>query len=97
MRRFDDLQLLRSRAPIIMPTFTAMHRIEPYSPLHGATRESLPAQRAELLVTVTAMDETTPVASTPRTISRSTTSSPICSATTRPAAPSSTSPISTRS
>ncbi len=57
MRRFHDLRLLRDHTPIFMMTFTVMHPIDADSPLHGATRESLAAGNAELLVTVTGLDE----------------------------------------
>ena len=58
MRRFHDVPLDRARTPVFSMTFMAMHRIDAASPLHGATRESLAAEDAELLVTVTGLDET---------------------------------------
>ena len=58
MRRFYDLPLSRGHTPVLSLTFTAMHPITPGSPLHGATPESLAAEAAELLLTVTGLDET---------------------------------------
>ncbi len=58
MRRFRDLRLERSHTPILSLTFTIMHVIDEASPLFGATPEELKADMAELLVTVTGIDET---------------------------------------
>ena len=58
MRRFRDLRLERSHTPILSLTFTMMHVIDSDSPLYGATLEQLKADMAELLVTVTGIDET---------------------------------------
>ena len=58
MRRFYDLPLSRGHTPIFALTFTAMHPIDEASPLHGMTPEMLEAEDAELLVTVTGLDET---------------------------------------
>jgi inward rectifier potassium channel len=58
MRRFYDLALARRRTPMFALTWTVMHRIDERSPLHGATPESLVAQRAELVVGLTGIDET---------------------------------------
>lgn len=59
MRRFHDLALVRSHTPVFALTFTIMHCIEPGSPLHGATPESLAAEDVELLITVTGLEEIT--------------------------------------
>jgi inward rectifier potassium channel len=59
IRRFYDLQLARQRSPIFAMTFTAMHAIDAASPLYNANAASLAAAGAELVVTVTAVDETT--------------------------------------
>jgi inward rectifier potassium channel len=59
MRRFYDLQLGRQRSPIFAMTFTVMHAIDPASPLWNATASSLAAEAAEIVVTVTGLDETT--------------------------------------
>ena len=58
MRRFYDLQLARRRSPIFAMTFTVMHAIDAASPLWNATPASLAAQAAEIVVTVTGLDET---------------------------------------
>ena len=58
MRRFYDLNLVRSHTPIFSLSFIAMHIIGPDSPLHGVTAEKLEASDAELLVTVTGLDGT---------------------------------------
>jgi inward rectifier potassium channel len=58
MRRFYDLQLARQRSPIFAMTFTVMHVIDAASPLWQATASSLAAEAAEIVVTVTGIDET---------------------------------------
>jgi inward rectifier potassium channel len=58
MRRFYDLQLARQRSPIFAMTFTVMHPIDPASPLWNATAASLTVEAAEIVVTVTGIDET---------------------------------------
>ena len=58
MRRFYDLTLERQHTPVFALSFLAMHRMTETSPLHGATHPDLVAQGAELVVTVTGMDET---------------------------------------
>ena len=59
IRRFYDLQLARQRSPIFAMTFTVMHPIDADSPLRNASPSSLAAEGAELVVTVTGLDETT--------------------------------------
>ena len=58
MRRFHSLRLARSHTPIFAMTFTLMHAIDADSPLHGLDEAALDAVRAELVVTVTGIDET---------------------------------------
>jgi inward rectifier potassium channel len=58
IRRFYDLVLARRRTPVFAMTFTVMHPIVGDSPLAGATPDLLKAQNAELVVTVTGLDET---------------------------------------
>ena len=58
MRRFYDLQLIRQRSPIFAMTFSVMHAIDNDSPLSNATASSLAAESAEIIVTVTGVDET---------------------------------------
>ena len=50
MRRFDELRLVRSKTPLFYLSWTVMHPITEESPLHGATRESLIAQQAEIIL-----------------------------------------------
>ena len=59
MRRFHKLRLDREHTPLFALSYTAIHRITPDSPLHGATAESLVAEEAALLVTVTGLEEAT--------------------------------------
>ncbi len=59
IRRFYDLQLARQRSPIFAMTFTVMHAIDATSPLSNASPSSCAAEGAELVVTVTGIDETT--------------------------------------
>lgn len=58
IRRFYDLQLIRQRSPIFAMTFSVMHAIDNGSPLLNATTSSLAAESAEIVVTVTGLDET---------------------------------------
>ena len=58
LRRFHDLQLIRSHTPLFALTWTAMHPIDSNSPLYGETPESLAESRAEIVVTITGIDET---------------------------------------
>jgi inward rectifier potassium channel len=59
MRRFYDLQLARQRSPIFAMSFTVMHPINSASPLQSATPSSCAADGAEIVVTVTGIDENT--------------------------------------
>ena len=59
MRRFYDLPLIRSHTPVFSLSFSIMHRVDKDSPLHGASMEDLVAEQAELLVTVTGLEEVT--------------------------------------
>ena len=58
MRRFYDLNLVRSRTPIFALTWTVMHVIDESSPLYGLTAEDLVKHQIEILVTMTGIDET---------------------------------------
>jgi inward rectifier potassium channel len=58
MRRFYDLALARDQTPIFAMSFLAMHTMDEMSPLFGATRQTLQGMEAEILVTVTGLDET---------------------------------------
>ncbi len=57
MRRFQPLQLVRSRQPMFALSWTLMHMIDETSPLFGATVESLQAGSAEIVVAVSGVDE----------------------------------------
>jgi inward rectifier potassium channel len=58
MRRFYDLKLARDRTPVFAMSFQVMHHMVEGSPLFGATHASLVADEAELIVTVSGLDET---------------------------------------
>lgn len=58
MRRFYDLRLERAHTPTFALSFTVMHKIDAASPLYGHNAVSLDAIGAELLMTVTGLDET---------------------------------------
>ena len=58
MYRFHALNLVRSQTPIFALTWTVMHKIDSESPLYGMTAEDLDARDAELIITVTGIDET---------------------------------------
>ncbi|MEB3211734.1 MAG: ion channel [Leptolyngbyaceae bacterium] len=58
MRRFTDLPLVRSHSPIFALSWTVMHVIDEHSPLANQDMDSLDDQDAELIVTLTGIDET---------------------------------------
>ena len=58
MRRFYDLELVRSKSPVFELTFSLMHVITPSSPLATSTAQTLEAEQAELVITVAGLDET---------------------------------------
>ena len=58
MRRFHDLLLVRQRTPVFALTFSVMHPLDAASPLAGITPETLADEVAEIVVTVTGLDET---------------------------------------
>ncbi|KEF42282.1 MAG: potassium transporter [Cyanobium sp. CACIAM 14] len=58
MRRLIPLTLRRSEGIVFMLVWTAMHPIDPHSPLHGLGPQDLVAARAELLVAFSGIDET---------------------------------------
>jgi len=57
MRRFQPLQLVRSRQPMFALSWTLIHLIDETSPLFGATSESMQAGGAEIVVAVSGVDE----------------------------------------
>jgi len=56
--RMVDLTLERWRNPSLSRSWTVMHKITESSPLWNATPESLLAEEAELVITMTGLDET---------------------------------------
>lgn len=59
LRRFHELKLARSQTPVFALSFTILHAIDESSPLWGATKASLTEEDAEILLTVTGLEETT--------------------------------------
>ena len=57
MRRFHDISLMRSHTPVFSLSWTAMHQIQPGGLLDGDTAETLRRDRAEIIVTLTGLDE----------------------------------------
>jgi inward rectifier potassium channel len=53
-----DLRLVRELAPALSRSWMILHRIDPTSPLHGATPEQLAAADAELTLAVSGVDDT---------------------------------------
>jgi inward rectifier potassium channel len=58
MRRFYDLQLVRSNSPVFALTWTVMHQIDENSPLYNLTAKDLVERQAEIVITLTGLDET---------------------------------------
>ena len=58
LRRFYDLELLRSQTPVFNLSWLVMHPIDENSPLNGETIESLAEKNAEIGVMLTGLDET---------------------------------------
>jgi inward rectifier potassium channel len=56
--RNADLKLVRDRAPALARSWTILHQVDEQSPLHGQTPESLARVDAELLVSVSGVDDT---------------------------------------
>jgi inward rectifier potassium channel len=57
LRRLSDLEMLRAQHALFALSWTAVHVLTPDSPLYGATAESLAAQGAEIIVSLTGIDE----------------------------------------
>lgn len=57
--RFYDLKLARSHAPALSRTWTVIHTIDEESPLFGATAATLADWDAELVVSVSGLDDIT--------------------------------------
>lgn len=58
MRRFQELELVRSRTPLFGLSWTVMHAIDEASPLFGATVESLREWQIEIIVLLRGTDDT---------------------------------------
>ncbi|MGK7945717.1 MAG: ion channel [Microcystaceae cyanobacterium] len=58
MKRFYDLELVRSQTPVFGLSWLVMHPIDQNSPLYGQSLNDLAQQEAELWVTLTGLDET---------------------------------------
>lgn len=58
LRRFYDLATTRNRSALFALSWTAVHPIVEGSPFAGQTRESMLAQDAEIVVSLTGLDET---------------------------------------
>jgi inward rectifier potassium channel len=56
--RATEMSLLRNRAAALARSWMIAHRIEPGSPLHGDTPESLSATEVEITVEVAGVDDT---------------------------------------
>jgi inward rectifier potassium channel len=58
MRRFYDLDLVRSRTPVFALSWLVMHSIDQTSPLYNLSREELESADTEFWITLTGLDET---------------------------------------
>lgn len=58
MRRFYDMELVRSRTPVFALTWTAIHPITTESPLYRLTADDFENAKIEIVVTLTGIDET---------------------------------------
>jgi inward rectifier potassium channel len=58
IRRIHDLRLVRSQSPFFALTWTAIHPLTPDSPLAARSREDLRAGGAEIVASLTGIDET---------------------------------------
>lgn len=56
--RMRDLRLEHDRSPALARPWTVIHPIDPSSPLHGATPETLARDEVEFILTVVGIDET---------------------------------------
>jgi inward rectifier potassium channel len=53
-----DLRLMRNRAPVLARSWTALHQIDEGSPLYRQTPESLAQAEAEIMISVSGIDDT---------------------------------------
>ena len=56
--RMHELRLVRERTQAFTRSWTALHEIDPSSPLHGATPASLAKDEVELIASVVGIDDT---------------------------------------
>jgi len=57
MRRFHDVELVRSRNPMFFLSWTVMHQITPSSPFFGMDAAALAARNAEIHCSISGYDE----------------------------------------
>ncbi|MGN6514802.1 MAG: ion channel [Rhizomicrobium sp.] len=57
MRRFEELQLVRSRTSLFALSWTVMHRIDETSPLHGITPQKMEDNEMEIIVLLSGRDD----------------------------------------
>jgi inward rectifier potassium channel len=57
IRRFEELALVKSRAPLFAYSWTIIHIIDETSPLFGLTEQQLWDERAEMLVVLSGVDD----------------------------------------
>jgi inward rectifier potassium channel len=58
LRRLYDLEMMRAQNALFALSWSAVHPLTEDSPLHRATPESLAADEAEIIVSLTGLDET---------------------------------------
>jgi len=58
LRRLYDLEMMRAQNALFALSWTAIHLLTTESPLHRATPESLAAEEAEIIISLTGLDET---------------------------------------
>jgi inward rectifier potassium channel len=58
MRRLHELKLVRDQSPVFLLSWTVMHCIDGNSPLYGLTTEIMERLNAQILVSLTGVDET---------------------------------------
>ena len=56
--RMYDLKLMRDWSPALGRSWQVLHPIDPDSPLHGATEESLRRQDIEIMIALSGLDQT---------------------------------------
>ena len=57
MRRFEELQLVRSRTSLFALSWSIMHRIDENSPLYGLTQEQLVDEEMQIVVLLSGRDD----------------------------------------